>query len=93
MESSHKIPGNIMKWIIGKRIAMDNMTLAQCGIREDDCSLYLFLMPNAAGNPPPTAAGSLGFFFHRRTHGPQTYVWRPWLIVLVNFGYSFNDHA
>ena len=63
MESSHKIPGNIMKWIIGKRIAMDNMTLAQCGIREDDCSLYLFLMPNAAGNPPPTAAGSSGFLF------------------------------
>ena len=27
---------------------------------------------------------------HHRTHGPQTYVRRLWLIVLVNLGYSFN---
>ena len=30
---------------------------------------------------------------HRRTQGPQTYARGPWLIVLVNLGYSFNDHA
>ena len=30
---------------------------------------------------------------HRRIHGPQTYVRRPWLIVSVNIGYSFNVHA
>ena len=31
--------------------------------------------------------------WHRRIHSPQTYVRRPWLIVLVNLGYSFNVHA
>ena len=31
--------------------------------------------------------------YHRRTHGPETYVRKPWLIVLVNLGYSFNVHA
>ena len=30
---------------------------------------------------------------YRRTHGLQTYVRRPWLIVSVNLGYSFNVHA
>ena len=30
---------------------------------------------------------------HRSTHGPQTYVRRPWLIVLIKLGYSFNVHA
>ena len=30
---------------------------------------------------------------HRRIRGPQTYVRRPWLIVSVNIGYSFNVHA
>ena len=30
---------------------------------------------------------------HRCTHGPQTYVPRSWLIVLVNLGYSFNVHV
>ena len=30
---------------------------------------------------------------HRRTHGLQTYVRRPWLIVSVNLEYSFNVHA
>ena len=28
-----------------------------------------------------------------RTHGPQTYVRSPWLIMLLNLGYSFNVHA
>ena len=28
---------------------------------------------------------------HRRIHGPQTYVRRPWLIVSINFGYSMHD--
>ena len=27
------------------------------------------------------------------TYGPQNYIWRPWLIVLVNLWYSFNVHA
>ena len=32
-------------------------------------------------------------FYQRRTHGPQTYVRRPWLVVLVNLGYSFYVNA
>ena len=35
----------------------------------------------------------LARFAHRRTHDLQTYVQRPWLIVSVNLGYSFNVHA
>ena len=30
---------------------------------------------------------------HRRTHGPQTYIRRLWLIVLVNLYQSFNVRA
>ena len=30
---------------------------------------------------------------HRRIHGPQTYVRKPWLIVSVNLAYSFNVYA
>ena len=30
---------------------------------------------------------------HRHTHHPQTYVRKPWLIVLENLGYSSNVHA
>ena len=36
---------------------------------------------------------SSAHYTHRRTHGLQTYVQRPWLIVSVNLGYSFNVHA
>ena len=31
--------------------------------------------------------------YHRRSHSPETYVRKPWLIVMVKLGYSFNVHA
>ena len=37
--------------------------------------------------------GNISSLDYRRTHGLQTYVQRPWLIVSVNLAYSFNVHA
>ena len=41
----------------------------------------------------PTLKKSIQPLTHHHTHGPQTYVRGPWLIVLENLGYSFNVQA
>ncbi|CAH1779032.1 unnamed protein product [Owenia fusiformis] len=37
-------PPAIQQWIIDKKITKDHMTLAECGARIDDCTVFLYLL-------------------------------------------------
>ena len=46
----YSFPPEVQKWIIGKRVAADNDTLAKCGIKTSGMVMYLYLIsPKSIG--------------------------------------------
>ena len=46
----YSFPPEVQKWIIGKRVAEDNDTLAKCGIKSTGMIMYLYLIsPKSVG--------------------------------------------
>lgn len=50
MYEKHSFPPDVQKWIIGRRLASDLDTLADCGVTEDGSAVYLYLL-TAADQP------------------------------------------
>ena len=39
-----QFPVEVQRWIVGKRVAKDDDTLARCGVRHDNNLVYLYLL-------------------------------------------------